>query len=132
MINVAQPITPFSANPYVYIFGAVMVLGTVLYYAWGAYDRLGLPEESASAVVTGKHYNPPGKTYRTVIAGNRAWSLADTTSETYVLLLNVGSEATVAIVSKALHASLQPGDPVQLRFKRTRLGKQLNVVAVSR
>ena len=128
----AQPVTPFSANPYVYVFSAVMVLGAVLYYAWGAYDRLGLPEESASAVVTGKHYNPPGKTYRTVIAGNRAWALADTTSETYVLLLDVGPEATVAIVSKSLHDSLQPGDTVRVRFKRTRLTKQLNVVAVSR
>lgn len=128
----SPPLTPFAANPFVFIFSAVLLLAVVLYFGWGAFDRLALPEEQGRAVVTGKHYNPPGVTYRTTIAGDRAWTLADTTSETYLLLLTVDQAPTVAIVSRALYDTLREGDPVQVQFHRTRFSHRLEVTAVTR
>lgn len=127
-----QPMTPFTANPFIFIISGLLIVAALGYFGWGMLDRIGLPDEKASGVITGKHYNPPGTTYRTTIAGGRAWTLADPTSETYLVLLNVGQEATVAIVSKELHDGLQPGDAVQVRMHRTRLSKRLEVIDVKR
>lgn len=128
----SKPMTPFAANPFVFIFSGLLLVAVLAYFGWGVLDRLGLAEETASAVVTGKHYNPPGVTYRTTIAGGRAWTLADSTSETYVVLLNIGQEPTVAIVSKEMHDALRPGDAVQVRLHRTRLSRRLEVTEVVR
>lgn len=124
--------TPFAANPFVFILSAVLLLAVVAYFGWGAFDHLFLPQVQARAVVTGKHYNPPGATYRTVIAGGRAWTLQDTTSDTYVLLLTVEAQPTVAIVDKALHDAVAVGDPVQVELHRTRFSGRLEVTAVTR
>jgi hypothetical protein len=128
----AKDMTPFAANPFVFVFSGVLVMGMVIYFGWGALDRLALAEESASATVTGKHFNPPGVTYRTTIAGGRAWTLADTTSETYVLLLTVDTQANVGLVSKELYDGVQAGDKVRVRLHRTRFTKRTEVTAVSR
>lgn len=125
-----KPMTPFSANPFAFIFSALLIVAALVYFGWGMLDRLGLAEEKASAVITGKHYNPPGVTYRTTIAGGRAWTLTDSTSETYLVLLNVGQEPTVAIVSKEMHDIAQPGDTVRVVFHRTRLSRRLEVIKV--
>lgn len=128
--------TPFSANPVVYIFSAVAIGAMVLYFGWGAIDRMGLREEEGSAVVTGKQYNPPGTTYRTTIAAGRAWTMTDATSDSYVLTLNLeqaaGPVPTVALVSQALFEAVQTGDKLHVSFRHTRLTKQLQVIAVSR
>jgi hypothetical protein len=132
MITMDKSMTPFSANPFAFIFSALLIVAALVYFGWGILDRLGLAEEKASAVITGKHYNPPGVTYRTIISGGRTWSLSDPTSETYLVLLNVGQEPTVAIVSKDLHDISQPGDTVQVIFHRTRLSRRLEVIKVMR
>ena len=124
--------TPFAANPFVFIFSGVLLVAVLGYFGWGALDRLGLSEEQAAAVVVRKQLNPPGVTYRTTIAGGRAWTLTDPTAETYVLELKIGDEPTVAVVSQELYNTLRPGDPVQLRLQRTRLSGRLEVTAVSR
>lgn len=124
--------TPFTANPFVFIFSGLLLVAVLAYFGWGALDRLGLAEEQASAVVVRKQLNPPGVTYRTTIAGGRAWTLTDPTSETYVLELKIGDEPTVAVVGKDLYDALGPGDRVQLRLHRTRLSGRLEVTHVSR
>jgi len=127
-----QPMTPFAANPFVFIFSALILVAVLGYYAWGALDRLGLPDEQARAVVTGKNYYPPGVTYRTNIVAGRAWTQPYSTSDAYVLVLNLGQEPTGAIVSKELYDALQPGDGVQVRMHRTRLSRRLEVTEVAR
>jgi hypothetical protein len=127
-----KSLTAFSANPFVFIFSAVLLLAVVLYFSWGTLDRFALSDERASAVVTGKRYNPPGTTYRTNIAGGRAWTMVDATPDAYVVSLTVGPELSAAVVSKELHDALKVGDSVTLRVQRTRFTKQLLVVEVSR
>jgi hypothetical protein len=124
--------TAFSANPGIYIFSIVLLVAMVGYFGWGALDRLGITEQQASATVTGKHYNPPGTTYRTVISGGRAWTQSDATNESYILLLNVGGEATVAVVSKAVHSEVNEGERVRVRLQRTRFSGRLEITGVER
>ena len=127
-----KPMTAFSANPFVFIFSAVLLLAVLLYFGWGSLDRFALTEDRASAVVTGKRYNPPGTTYRTHIAGGRAWTMVDATPDAYVLSLDIGAEKSAAVVSKEMHDALKVGDSVALRVQRTRFTRQLLVIEVSR
>ncbi|MEJ8845043.1 hypothetical protein [Variovorax rhizosphaerae] len=128
-----KPMTPFTANPFIFIFSVVLLVAVLGYYAWGAVDHLGLTQQQASATVVDKHYNPPGETYRTTIAAGRAWTQADPTPDTHVLALDVaGQEPTVAIVGKDLYDALQPGDKVNVRMHRTRLTRRLEVTDVTR
>jgi hypothetical protein len=124
--------TPFFANPFIFVFSIVVLVAVVGYFGWGAADRLGLPTQEAGAVVKGRHYNPPGVTYRTIIAGGRTWTQADSTNDSYILQLEVNGEATVAVVSKVLHDAVKAGDTVRVRTHRTRLSKRLEVIDAQR
>lgn len=128
----SQPMTPFTANPFVFIFSGVLLVAVLVYFSWGALDHLGLAEEKSSAVVTAKNHYPPGVTYRTNIVAGRAWTMADPTSDAHVLTLNMGQESTGAIVSKDLYDALQPGDRVQVQMRRTRFSRRLEVTQVVR
>jgi len=129
-----QPMTPFAANPFVFIFSALILLAVLVYFGWGALDRAGLAEEEAGAVVTGKRYYPPGTTSRTNIVAGRAWTQTDATSDAYVLELKVGQEPTATAVSRESYDSLQAGDSVRVRVRvhRTRLTRRLEVADVLR
>ena len=115
--------TPYSANPFICIF--VVVIGAVLvYYMYGAFDRMGLDVQDAVATVTGKQFTESGKSYYTTISGGRTWVQSQVTPETYALLLNVGGEVTAAVVSKQLYELLQVNDSVQIKTRRTRITKK--------
>lgn len=128
----SQPMTPFTANPFVFIFSGVLLVAVLVYFGWGALDHLGLADEQSSAVVTAKNYYPPGVTYRTNIVAGRAWTMADPTSDAHVLTLNLGQETTGAVVPKDLYHALQPGDRVQVQMRRTRFSRRLEVTQVVR
>lgn len=132
MTAMSQPMTPFTANPFAFIFSGVLLVAVLVYFGWGALDHLGLAEEQSSAVVTAKNYYPPGVTYYTNIVAGRAWTMADSTSDAYVLTLNLGKEPTAAIVSKDLYDALKPGDRVQVQMRRTRFSRRLEVTQVVR
>jgi hypothetical protein len=134
----ANRMTLFSANPFAFIFMGLLLLAVGGYYAWGAFDRLGLPTESAQAVLTAKQINPPHTTYRSNIVAGRNYTQSDTLPETPVLTLKIRGqgepagtgEPTVAIVPKELYDQLRIGDTVNIRFQRTRLSRQLEVTEV--
>ena len=132
MTAMSQPMTPFTANPFVFIFSGVLLVAVLVYFGWGALDHLGLADEQSSAVVTAKNYYPPGVTYRTNIVAGRAWTMSDPTSDAYVLTLNLGQKPTGAVVSKDLYDALQPGDRVQVQMRRTRFSQRLEVTQVVR
>jgi hypothetical protein len=132
MSEAVKRMTPFSANPFVYIFSVVAIVAAVVYFAYGAIDRLGLGVRSADAVVTGKQYNPPGRSYYTNIVAGRTWTQSQETSETYAVTLRVGGEDTVGLVSKQLFESLNSGDRVSVKVRRTRITRRLEAVEVTR
>ena len=120
----------FSANPFAYIFPLVLLVGFGGYYLYGAADRLGLPIESADAVVTGKQYTPGGTTYNTNIAGGRAWTQSNKTNDMYAIELLVGTEPTVGLVDKQAFERLNKNDRVRVKIRRTRVSGRLEVVEV--
>jgi len=124
--------TPYSANPFIYIFCVVAVGAVLLYYAYGAIDRTGLEITTSVATVTKKQYNKSGRSYYTTISGGQAWVQSKETPETYVVVLDVGNERTAGIVSKDLYDTLQVNDTVQVKLRRTRITGRLEAVEVTR
>jgi hypothetical protein len=124
--------TPYSANPFIYIFTVVAIAAVLLYYLYGAIDRTGLESRPAVGIVQGKQFTEAGRSYYTTIAGGREWVQSTQTPETYAVVLTVGTERTAAVVSKELYESLQVNDSVQLAIQRTRISGKLLVGEVKR
>jgi len=126
----SKPMTPFSANPFIYIFAIVAIVGVLAFYGWTFLDTAGVGESQAPARVTGKQYNPPSVTYRTNVVNGRAWTQPMPTGESYVVSLNVAGEPTIAIVDKQRYDALRKDETVQVRLRRTRLSGRLEVIEV--
>ena len=122
----------FKANPFAYVFPALVLLAVVGYYAYGALDRLGLDTRSAQARVTGKQFTPGSTTYNTNDVADRAWTQSTENPDAYVVTLDVEGHPTSAYVSKELFEVLKSGDAVEVQIRRTRLSRQLQVVDVGR
>jgi hypothetical protein len=120
----------FSANPVGFITMVLLLVGVGGYYAWGAIDTAGLSTEERSAVVTGKQLNPATHTYRTTIAGGRAWTQSHTQGDTRVVTLKVGDEESVGYVDATQYQQLKAGDTVKVRVQRTRITRRLEVLEV--
>jgi hypothetical protein len=111
------------------IFG--VALGAVLlYYAFSAVDRTGLPETAVAGVVAGKHYVPHGTTYVTQVINGRSYPIPQVREEMYVLMLDVGGRHAGAAVDKAVYDSLGAGDRISVTCRRRRLTGRLEVVKV--
>ena len=124
--------TPFSANPFVFISSAVVIGAALVYMTFAAVDRVGLEVRSGVAVVTGKQYIGKGKAYYPNIVARRMWVQSQETAETYAVTLKVGDEPTVGLVSKELFESLNTNDTVNIKARRTRITGRLEVVEVTR
>lgn len=132
MTLLAAALTPYSANRFGFIFSIVAMAAVAIYFAYGAVDRMGLAIEDVDATVLNKLHNPSGTAYNTVIAGGRSWVQSHATSETYVAVLRVAGEETAGLVSKELFDSLNAGDPVRAKVRRTRITRRLEAVEISR
>ena len=124
--------TPFSANPFIYVFSGIAIAAAVLYFLYASIDRMGLETRSAVATVTGKQYTEGGNTYRTTIAAGRTWVQSEDTPELYALTLKVDREPTVGLVSKQMFESLSTNDEVQVKVRRTRISGRLEVIEVTK
>lgn len=119
-------------HPMVYLFPAVALVAVLVYYLYGAVDRLGLETRHAEAVVTGKEIAQGSTTYRTTTVGGRAWTQSVQNPDAHVLMFEVDGEATGGAVSPEMYESVKPGDRVRVRFQRTRVSDRLLVTDVSR
>lgn len=124
--------TPYHANPFAYIFSVLAIAAVALYFLYAAYDRWGLEVSSTFATVTGKQHTQSRKTYRTTIIDGRSMVQSDEIPEVYAVVLMVGNEATSGMVSKELYDSLQTEDNVQVKVRRTRMTRRLEVIEVKR
>ena len=131
MNHPAGTITPYRANPFIFLFSIGAIAAASLYFAYGAADRVGLEVRSVDATVMGKQYNPGRQTYNTTIAGGRVWTQSYETSGSYVVTLRIDAEQTVGMVSKPLFDSLTPGDHVVAKVRRTRISRRLEAIEIS-
>jgi len=128
----AQTMTPYSANPFVYVFSALAIGAVFLYFGFAVIDRTGLEVHTSVATVTGKVFSASGKAYYTTIAGGRAWVQSQDTPETYAVTLNLGGEPTVGLVSKEMFDALKTNDIVHVKVRRTRITRRLEVIDLTK
>jgi hypothetical protein len=124
--------TPYSANPFVYIFSILAAMAALIWLTFAAVNRLGLEVSSAMATVTGKQHTAGSTTYNTNVVAGRAWLQSTDNPDFYAVALTINNEATVGLVSPELFAALQPNDVVQVKIRRTRITRKLEVVDVTR
>jgi hypothetical protein len=122
----------FKANPFAYVFPALVLLAVVGYYLYGALDRYGLETRAAQARVTGKQLTPGSTTYNTNVVAGRAWTQSTRNPGAYVVTLDIQGHPTSAYVGEELFQVLQSGDAVEVQVRRTRFSRQLQVVNVGR
>ena len=124
MIETAQP----RSAQIMMIFGAVIIVGVLLYYGFWTLDGLGLEDEQGTATVTGKEYVEPGMTYSRQYIGGQLRTLPQTTGEMYILELNIGGEVTSVAVDKNRYDAVKANDEVDVVYQRRRLTGGLQVV----
>src|SRR6267378_3610883 len=106
-------------SPIVYILPALAFAAALLYYAYGAIDRLGLETHQAEARVTTKNFAAGSTTYHTNIVAGRAWTQSQKYADSYIVGLDIDGVVTGGLVTPEVYATLNPGERVQVRFKRT-------------
>ncbi|HEX8200211.1 MAG TPA: hypothetical protein VF590_06965 [Isosphaeraceae bacterium] len=123
--------TPQRGNNPMHILGIVILGAVALYLAFQAGDGLALPRRGGTAVVLGKAYHPPGRTYVTQVIG-RTQTLPQATPEVYLLRLDIGGATAEGAVTKDLYDALRERDRVRVVYQRRRLTGALVVVSVNR
>jgi hypothetical protein len=119
-------------NPIVYVVPAVALGAVLVYFLYGAIDRLGLETQRAEARVTGKQIASGSTTYNTNIVAGRAWTQGTKNADIHVIEFAVNGVATGGAVTPEMYASLQAGDVVRVEFQETRVTKQILVTDVRR
>jgi hypothetical protein len=123
---------PNRPNAFVYIFPALALVAVLVYFLYGAADRLGLETREAQALVTGKQFTPGSTTYNTNVVAGRTWTEASKYPDAYVVALQLDGEATAGMVSPQMYESLSPGERVRVSYRRTRFSKRILVTDVRR
>jgi hypothetical protein len=121
-----------NVNPLAYIFPALAFVAVILYYAYGAIDRVGLSSEETHARVTSKNFAAGTTTYHTNVVAGRAWTQSDKRPDSYVVGLDINGRPTVGLVTKQTYDSLSIGDDVRVTYSRTRVSDRVLVTDVRR
>jgi hypothetical protein len=125
-------ITPFSANPFMFIFSVVAIVGMVLYLGYVAFDRLGLQVEEADAIVLDKQHYAGGEAPLVNIVAGRPWVQSQLTPEIFLLTLKSEAAHLQAAVTKPVFDAMTPGDTVSIKYQRQRISGGIQVIAVSK
>ena len=124
--------TPYKANPFVFIFSVIAIGVVLVYYIYGILDRTGLEESTRPGVVEDKQFTASGKSYYTTVSGGRTWVQSQETPETYAVVVRVDGARTAGAVPKQVFESLNVSDSVQVKVRRTRFTNRLEVIQISR
>ncbi len=124
--------TPYQANPVMYILGILILGGFLLFAGFYAIDRVGLEVTKTKATVTGKQFTAGGKTYTTNIVNGRPLVQSRVVPDAYAVSLDVGGERALGVVSQSQYEALREHQRVQVAVQRTRLTGTLEVIELSR
>jgi hypothetical protein len=122
---------PGSAR-FMYILGAIILGGAVVWLGGMAIDGMGLEERTGGAVVTGKSHHEAGTTYTQRTINNRSYVVPQATPEIYALELDLDGQAAVGSVDRDMYAAMSAGDSVRVRYMRRRLTGGIDVVEVTK
>jgi hypothetical protein len=122
--------TPFSANPFIFIFSVVVLCAVALYCGYIAFDGWGLEIDQQKATVTHKQHYAGSEAPVVTIAAGRPWVQSQLTPEVFLLELKSDTTAIHAAVTKTVFDAVTPGDTVSIKFQRRRISGRLEVVEV--
>jgi hypothetical protein len=113
-------------------FGGIVLAGVLVYYAFMAVDGMGLTDQQGTGTVLSKEHRAPGRSYSTQIVGNRTLVVPQTTSDAYVLRLDILGLQAGALVDKQIYDNVLPNSQVIVTFQRRRLTGAIQVMTVTR
>jgi len=119
-----------KVNSFVYIFPAILIICIVLYVIYNAVNKFGLEIKTEIATVTDKTQAEGSTSYVNNIAANRSWVQSSKQGDYFIISINIGNEPTIALVTKDRFESLKKNDQIQVKTRRTRLTKRLEVIEV--
>jgi hypothetical protein len=117
----------YLTNP-AYIMPALILAGVLIYYLYGAIDKVGLETQTVDAIVTSKTYTPGSTNYVNRIAGGRSWVQSQQQPDYYAISLSIDGKPTVALVSKEKYERLKENDHVRATISHTRITGNLQVI----
>ena len=117
-------------NIMVYV-GGLIICVLIVYFSFAAVNSLGLEEQTAIAIVTGKGYHAAGKTYTTQKIGNRMMTIPHTTPEAYYLWLDIDGKKASYVVSNLEYNLIESGDQFMVTYTRKRITGGIKVVAIT-
>lgn len=123
--------TVWQANPFMVIFGGVVVGILLLYALFMAIDGLALEEKEGIATVVSKEVKEEGQTYVTQVIGGRTQTLPQITPEAYMLILDISGNPTSTFVEKNIYHNLNRQDQVTISYQQRRLTGQLQVLTLT-
>ena len=115
-----------------YVLGPIILVIVGGWYAFSAFDSMGLESRTGSALVTAKKHLPPGTTYTTTVINNRTMTVPHTTPEAFVLTLAVAGDTTQGAADRDVYEQVGVGDRVSVTYQRRRLTGGVQVVKVTR
>jgi hypothetical protein len=114
------------------MLGAFILVAVALYYAFMAYDGMGLETRSASAQVVGKDHRPAARTYSRQIINGQSLNVPMMTPEMFVLELDLAGRRVSGTTDRGLFEGIATGETVHVTYQQRRLTGALQVVSVSR
>ncbi len=123
---------PESPNPFVYAFPAILLVCVMLYFLYGAVDRMGLETYETQARIMDKQFTPGSTTYHTNVVNDRNFTQAHRNPDAYMVTFDLNGVPSGGLVDPQLYETLQPGEQVRVQFRRTRLTGRVLVTHVDR
>ena len=124
--------TQSRPGSFMYVFGAIILICVVGWYAFNAIDSLALENRTGMARVVAKEHRDARQTYTTDIIGGKAQTVPRTLPEMYILKLDIGGRETSGVVEKDLYSAVNPQDEVRVTYQRRRITGGLQIVSVTR
>ena len=115
-----------------YIFGAIILVCVVGWYAFNAIDGIGLQSQTGTARVIDKEHRDAHQTYTTDIIGGQARTVARGVPEMYILKLDIAGHEATGAVDKNVYNAVNSLDVVQVTYQRRRITGRLQIVNVTR
>jgi hypothetical protein len=115
-----------------YALGIMIPVAVVLYYGFLSLDRAGVSDQNGPAVVVDKRYREAHTTYTRTIIDNRTVTVPSAVPEMFALVLDLNGQSVTGSVDRQSYETSNPGDTVQVTYRRRRLTGRTEVIRVAK
>lgn len=120
----------YEVNPFMVIFGAIVVLSVALYFIFFIANTFGLEDKQAVATVLKKEYKAAGQTYVTQVIGGRTQTLPQITPEMHILIVSIGEKQAEVVVEKSVYNGIYIGAKISVTYQERRITGHLQILGI--